>query len=287
MKKIILKHKKFILLVTIISIIAISVYSISFGTEDYEKTDFEYAKVTASHLNVRRGPGISYQAVGLLNKGEYVRVFAKIGNWYVVQTEKNIIGTVYSDYVEPYTDYTEEPMQEESNLNLSSTISDTSKNSNTLETSIDNYLNTLSTSSESYTEALDTPLESYTQEELDFLNSINLERQKYGLQDLIIDSELENVARLKAEDLVKNNYFSHTSPTYGTLYQMLDSSNITYKTASENIAGNSSLEGAISALMNSDSHKGNILSNSFNYTGVAVVNSASYGKIFVQIFVGN
>jgi uncharacterized protein YkwD len=68
---------------------------------------------------------------------------------------------------------------------------------------------------------------------------------------------------------------------------MLDSSNITYKTASENIAGNSSLEGAINALMNSDSHKGNILSNSFNYTGVAVVNSASYGKIFVQIFVGN
>jgi uncharacterized protein YkwD len=278
MKKIILKRKKLILSITIISIIVISIYSISFGTENYEKTNFEYAKVTASHLNVRRGPGITYQAVGLLKKGEYVRVFAKIGNWYVIQTDKNIIGTVYSEYLEPYTDYTEEPMQEESDVNSTSNV-DTSNTNSSEET--------LNTNSETYNVALDTPLENYTQDELDFLNSINLERQKYGLQDLIIDSELENIARLKAKDLVENNYFSHTSPTYGTLYQMLDSSNITYKTASENIAGNSSLEGAINALMNSDSHKGNILSNSFNYTGVAVINSASYGKIFVQIFVGN
>ena len=60
----------------------------------------------------------------------------------------------------------------------------------------------------------------------------------------------------------------------------------TYKTASENIAGNSTLEGAISSWMNSESHKNNILSNTFNYTGVAIVNSPQYGKVLVQMFIG-
>lgn len=37
--------------------------------------------------------------------------------------------------------------------------------------------------------------------------------------------------------------------------------------------------------MNSDNHKANILSEKYNYTGVAVVDSKDYGKVFVQVFV--
>lgn len=55
MKKITFKHKKIICIISILIILSISIYSISFGTENYEKTDFEYGKVTASHLNIRRG----------------------------------------------------------------------------------------------------------------------------------------------------------------------------------------------------------------------------------------
>ena len=67
---------------------------------------------------------------------------------------------------------------------------------------------------------------------------------------------------------------------------MLKTNNISYKTASENIAGNSSIEGAISSWMNSNDHKKNILSNDYNYTGIAVVDSIAYGKIIVELFIG-
>ena len=99
-----------------------------------------------------------------------------------------------------------------------------------------------------------------------------------------IDNELQNVARIKANDMVDNNYFSHTSPTYGSPFDMIKSFGITYKTAGENIAGNSSNNGAVNAWMNSEGHKANILNNSYNYTGLAVVNSPKYGKIYVQMF---
>ena len=97
---------------------------------------------------------------------------------------------------------------------------------------------------------------------------------------------MQRVARIKAEDMVTNNYFSHTSPTYGSPFDMLKSFKISYKTAGENIAANSSNSGAVNAWMNSSGHKANILNSSFNYTGIGVVNSSKYGKIFVQMFIG-
>ena len=67
---------------------------------------------------------------------------------------------------------------------------------------------------------------------------------------------------------------------------MLKSFKISYNTAGENIAANSSNSGAVTSWMNSSGHKANILNSSFNHTGIGVVNSSKYGKIFVQIFVG-
>lgn len=86
--------------------------------------------------------------------------------------------------------------------------------------------------------------------------------------------------------MVDNNYFSHTSPTYGSPFDMMKSYGISYKTAGENIAGNSSNSGAVEAWMNSEGHKANILNSNYNYTGLAVVSSPKYGKIFVQMFIG-
>ena len=86
--------------------------------------------------------------------------------------------------------------------------------------------------------------------------------------------------------MVDSNYFSHTSPTYGSPFDMMKNFGIKYKAAGENIAGNSSNSGAVNAWMNSEGHRANILSNNFNYTGIAVVKSPKYGKIFVQMFIG-
>ena len=264
------EHKVLIITISILIISAFSIYSKVAASEAYETVNFEYGKVTASSLNIRKGPGISYPAIGLLKKGEYIRVFAKIGNWYVIQAENNLIGAVYSSYVEPYTDYTEEPMQEESKIN-------NTENSKLLSSDFDS----IQTNSLSYS---DTDMDSFTDDEKEFISLINGERQKNNLPPFQIDSEVQNVARLKANDLVKNNYFSHTSPVYGSLFDMLNQNGVSYKNASENIAGNANISSAIAALMNSETHKSNILSPDYKYTGVGVANSPTYGKILVQIF---
>lgn len=72
------------------------------------------------------------------------------------------------------------------------------------------------------------------------------------MQALIVDDELQNIARIKAQDMVDNNYFSHTSPTYGSPFDMMKNFGISYKTAGENIAGNSTNSGAVNAWMNSE-----------------------------------
>ena len=72
------------------------------------------------------------------------------------------------------------------------------------------------------------------------------------MQALIVDDELQNIARIKAQDMVDNNYFSHTSPTYGSPFDMMKNFGISYKTAGENIAGNSTNSGTVNAWMNSE-----------------------------------
>jgi len=95
-----------------------------------------------------------------------------------------------------------------------------------------------------------------------------------------------NVARLKSQDMEDNNYFSHTSPTYGSPFDMLKSFGVSYKSAGENIAGHSTAENAFNAWMKSPGHKANILNANYNYTGIGIITSNRYGKMFTQMFVG-
>ena len=106
------------------------------------------------------------------------------------------------------------------------------------------------------------------------------------MEELKIDDDLQNVCRIKAMEMVEKDYFSHTSPIYGTPFEMLKKEGIVYKVAGENIAGNIENEKAVEAWMSSENHKANILNNSYNYTGIAVVDSKKYGKIYVQMFIG-
>ena len=125
-----------------------------------------------------------------------------------------------------------------------------------------------------------------TADEQEVFDLINAKRVASGLSALKIDDEVQNIARIKAQDMVDSNYFSHTSPIYGSPFNMMKSFRISYKTAGENIAGNSSNSGAVNAWMNSEGHRANILNSSFNYTGIGVVKSSKYGKIYVQMFIG-
>lgn len=248
-----MKTKKLIIsLILFITIISIS--TVSKAMSHYQTVGTTTGLVTASALNVREGPGTNYKAVTMIYKNEYIRVFAKIGDWYVIQTNGDYIGMVSSKYVK-----------------LIYPKSNNSNNQNT-----NNTTNNTTTNNGS----------SLTADEKEVFDLINAKRTAAGLSALKVDAELQNIARAKAEDMVKNNYFSHTSPTYGSPFDMMKSFGVSYKTAGENIAGNSSNTGAVNAWMNSEGHKANILNSSFNYTGVAVVKSSKYGKIFVQMFIG-
>lgn len=125
-----------------------------------------------------------------------------------------------------------------------------------------------------------------TQEEQVTLNLINEYRKQNGLQKLKPLSDLQSSAKLKAEDLVNSNYFSHNSPNLGTPFEMLENNEVEYAIAGENLAGNTTPDRAVEAWINSTSHRDNILEPKFTYTGICVIESKVYGRVFVQLFIG-
>lgn len=119
------------------------------------------------------------------------------------------------------------------------------------------------------------------------LGLVNKERTSRGLAALKGDSALNRVAQLKAEDMAKKGYFSHTSPTYGSAFDMLTSHNIKYKTAGENIAyGQKTAQTVMNGWMNSSGHRANILKSIYTRLGVGYAVSSNGTPYWVQIFVG-
>lgn len=118
------------------------------------------------------------------------------------------------------------------------------------------------------------------------VNLVNQARTENGLPALQVDTQLVQLARMKSQDMITNNYFSHTSPTYGTPFQMLTNYGVSYRTAGENIAGNSSVTAAFTSLMNSPGHRANILSSSYTSVGIGVVSGGPYGEMITQLFIG-
>lgn len=245
--RVVIKLKKSVLFkisVLAIMIITLSVVTISLGMDHYYNVDFTTGLVTASLLNVRSGPGTKFPIVATVKKNEYIRVFAGIGDWYVVQLDSNYIGAVSKKYIKPIYP----------NTGTGTGLNNNDSNNNTTNTT------------------------NLTSDEWEVFNLINQQRSQNGLSPLKIDYEVQKVARIKAQDMVNNNYFSHTSPTYGSPFNMLNNFKVSYRTAGENIAGNSSNSAAVTAWMNSSGHKANILNSSFNYTGIGVINGSKYGK---------
>lgn len=116
---------------------------------------------------------------------------------------------------------------------------------------------------------------------------VNAERAKVGASALTINTQLTKLARMKSQDMIDNNYFSHTSPTYGSPFDMMNSYGVTYRTAGENLAMNQTVENAHTALMNSSGHRANILNTSYTEIGIGIV-SDGRGNIYVtQMFIGN
>lgn len=129
-----------------------------------------------------------------------------------------------------------------------------------------------------------TDFSSYQQQVLDLVNA---ERAKRGISALTLDSSLSSIATKKSQDMVNKNYFDHTSPTYGSPFDMMKQFGISYRTAGENIAkGQKTPQEVVAAWMNSEGHRKNILNPNFTNLGVGIAKDSNKTTYWTQMFIG-
>lgn len=120
--------------------------------------------------------------------------------------------------------------------------------------------------------------------ESEVIRLVNEARAQNGLKPLTANWELSRVARYKSQDMADRGYFSHTSPTYGTPFQMISAFGLSYRSAGENIAyGQRTPQQVVTGWMNSSGHRANILNASYTQIGVGYVANGHY---WTQMFIG-
>ncbi|HWR42116.1 CAP domain-containing protein [Sporomusa sp.] len=118
------------------------------------------------------------------------------------------------------------------------------------------------------------------------LKLLNQDRAKNGLPALKSNSQLTTLARNYAKDMINRGYFSHYNPEGQSPFDRMTKAGISYKTAGENLAVNTSVSTAETAFMNSSGHRANILNSSYTEVGVGVVSTSSGDVYVVQEFIG-
>lgn len=108
-------------------------------------------------------------------------------------------------------------------------------------------------------------------------------RTKNSLKEFIFSKKLSQTAQIKADDMCKNQYFSHKLPNGDEWYTYLDKSGYEYKTAGENLGkGYDTTDNLFKAWLNSPKHKENI---DKSYTHLGIGYSYCDGKNYsVQLF---
>lgn len=131
------------------------------------------------------------------------------------------------------------------------------------------------------------PVPGLTAQEQEMVNLVNQERIKAGVAPLKVDMRLVESARLKSQDMIAKNYFSHTSPTWGQFHVIIRQKvGSDYDYLGENLAGAPAVSTAHSSLMNSAGHRQNILNPSYKAIGIGIVKGGPYGMMFTQHFGG-
>lgn len=222
------------------------------ASQAYQKVTSTSGTVTAQDVNLRTGPATKYDILCKLKKGQKLTVMGKLGDWYAVYDSSNgNVGAVSSDYFKivqarPTTNTKQAGKTQGKSVAAAAKVIELSKDEKTV------------------------------------LDLVNKTRKEEGLSLLVPDEGLEKIARLKAEDLKENNYFSHTSSYFGTPFDMMKKYGIKFSIAGENLAGNQSIEKAVRSWL--DESENNLHNSEFTRTGIGVVDSPTYGKLFVQMF---
>lgn len=225
------------------------------ASQTFQKVTSNSGTVTAEGVNLRTGPATTFTSIAKLKKGQKVTIMGKIGDWYTIYDSSNgLVGAMFSKYIKLDAE------KETASKPVSTTPVPVKADAKQTEVKVSDI----------------------SKDEQTMLDLVNKARSEKGLKALVFDGDLVKVARLKANDMKTNNYFSHTSTLYGTPFDMMKKYGVKFNVAGENIAGNQSIEKAVKAWLDESSN--NVFSSKFTHTGIGIVDSPIYGKIFVQMF---
>jgi len=307
--------RKRLLLMSITILIMILLSNI-FG---FSNSNFESKSgITTARVNLRKNTSLdSSSIIKTIDNGTNVNVVGDIDNFYITMLPTNEVGLVSKDYItlqqnEPAinngyqniekingtikSDKTNIRSGPGTNFTVSTTLNTSSNvevigklNDWYLVITPNNYVGFIrndlidipNDESNNNTDSETLPNTTET-----ILTLINIARKNEGIPELQIDDLLDSTAKAKAKDMVENDYFAHESPTYGSPFKMMQEAGITYKTAGENIAGNQSVQKAVESWLASETHRQNILSNAYNYIGIGLEKSDTYGYVIVLMFIG-
>ncbi len=120
------------------------------------------------------------------------------------------------------------------------------------------------------------------------LDKTNQERTYVGARPLTLNPKLNYAAQMKANDMVKNDYFSHWSPQGKSPWHWIKLAGYDYQYVGENLAiGFFDATEVHNAWINSTTHRDNILNPIYSEVGIAVVEKDFYGRssfLVVQMF---
>ncbi|RIW27457.1 hypothetical protein D3H55_22895 [Bacillus salacetis] len=117
--------------------------------------------------------------------------------------------------------------------------------------------------------------------ELQILDITNIIRSNYDANPVEWDEQTALVAEEHSKDMFEEDYFSHESPTSGTLADRLENAGIPFGMAGENIAAQyADGPAAVHGWLNSEGHRKTLLEQDFTHIGVGV-----YRKYYTQNFI--
>jgi uncharacterized YkwD family protein/spore coat assembly protein SafA len=135
-------------------------------------------------------------------------------------------------------------------------------------------------------QVLNIPVLTTTEQENEVIRLVNVQRVNNGLQPLTANWELCRVARYKSADMANKGYFSHTSPTYGSPFKMMENFGLRFSAAGENIAyGQTTPAQVMNSWMNSPGHRSNILNGTYTQIGVGLAKNKNGVCYWTQMFI--
>ena len=125
--------------------------------------------------------------------------------------------------------------------------------------------------------------------EAELIALTNRSRASAGLPALKVDSDLTTIARWRSKDMIERDYFSHSIPGYGKVFNKLDETGYCYTLAGENIGWNTYPDDQATAaihqmFMDSAGHRANILGEAWDVIGVGAYKGPGDRKMWTVLF---